>query len=364
MVPLNWGLVIITYNRPRVLALTVKLALEQTRPPSEVVIIDASDDWDDTRRMVEETVQELRDGIRWVYEPAEVRSTTHQRNQGVARAQADVLFLIDDDSWMFPDCAEKVMAVYEDPDHERILGIQCGHVMEMPIELEGGGSASKQQIDGRKRTGMTYYSSIKAYLRSSFIGKFFVEQVLLLGKHSTFIPYYGGYRSYPEDKQLKAPLRPVQLISGSGMTFRRYILEKEPFETALRYSAAFEDCELSYRVRHHGLVVLHPDAKLHHYKASSGRVSRRALSEVSLLNRTVFIKFRSTNRTRDYFRLSVMAMRTLVAEFLKDGLTGRLTFPQVRGTLAAIPNMFRMAMMPQDKVRPWYADLQKRIVER
>src|SRR6185312_14717864 len=100
-----WALVLSTYRRPDVLALCLRAALEQTRPPREVIIVDASPDWRASRDHVMAEIAPLRPGVRWQYVEAERRSLPAQRNQGIALSTAPILFMIDDDSLMYPDCA-------------------------------------------------------------------------------------------------------------------------------------------------------------------------------------------------------------------------------------------------------------------
>ena len=61
---LSWGLAIATYNRADVLVRCVKLALQQTRPPIEVVICDSSPDWETTRGAIEQCVSETKPDAR------------------------------------------------------------------------------------------------------------------------------------------------------------------------------------------------------------------------------------------------------------------------------------------------------------
>jgi glycosyltransferase involved in cell wall biosynthesis len=54
-------------------------------------------------------IASISSDILWVYNSAEHRSSTLQRNQGLQLATADVVFLLDDDSLMYPTCAEEIM---------------------------------------------------------------------------------------------------------------------------------------------------------------------------------------------------------------------------------------------------------------
>ena len=70
--------------------------------------------------------------IRWTYVAAARRSSASQRNQGVRLSTADILFLIDDDSLMYPDCAEQIMRIYEADKDKAVSGINAIHVASAP----------------------------------------------------------------------------------------------------------------------------------------------------------------------------------------------------------------------------------------
>src|SRR5438046_10167125 len=110
---LSWSLVIATYNRQDVLPRCLALAARQTRPPLEIIVVDASPDWAATRARVLTTLAVPHPPIRWEYVQACRRSGSAQRNQGVRLSRADIVFLIDDDSLMYPDRAEQILRVSE-----------------------------------------------------------------------------------------------------------------------------------------------------------------------------------------------------------------------------------------------------------
>lgn len=365
---LDWSLVISTINRREVLAITLKCALTQTRLPSEVIVTDASESWEADRDWIEQQVAPYRfEGLRWVYQPAEVRSLTAQRNQGIAESRCPILFLIDDDSWMYPDCAERILETYEDPANRRVVAIQCVHRGTPPDEIASS-DANAEESAGSLKQKRSWYRENAGFdktLRSWGVTRFLRHQLLLQSTGIDLIPYYGGFPVYSEETRFTgSALRPVRFMSGYGMTFRRDVLEKEKFESAMHYYAAGEDMEISYRVRQHGMILLHREARLHHYQSASGRLSRFTVSQMAVLNRMLWVKLRSTNHLRDYTKMAILTARILLAEFLKEGFAARWTFPRLRGTLAAVPKMVKMASLPTSQVRPWYIGLQRKLVER
>ena len=135
--------------------MALNFAVRQTRPPKEIVVVDAGENWEATRDLILSTIAAEHPEIRWVYVEAEHRSSTLQRNQGVLLATSDVLFLIDDDSMMYPDCAERIMEVYEaDRDH-KIMGVQSNFVDQLlpnpdPSKTPARESAYRKPCSGRR----------------------------------------------------------------------------------------------------------------------------------------------------------------------------------------------------------------------
>src|SRR6185436_20169250 len=120
---INWGLVVCTYRRADVLLRCLRAAVRQTVPPAEIIVVDASPDWQDTRDRVMREIAADAPAMNWRYVKADVPSLPAQRNQGIALATADILFMIDDDSILFPDCAEEILNVYAADTNHQIAAV-------------------------------------------------------------------------------------------------------------------------------------------------------------------------------------------------------------------------------------------------
>ena len=128
----SWSLCIATLNRHDVLLSALGNALRQTRPPGQIVIVDASDTWQDTKQAVEEMTAGSAQ-IELCYVPAEERSSATQRNQGISLCTQDIVFMLDDDSFMHPTCAEELLRIYEaDPD-AALAGVAAALVGELSL---------------------------------------------------------------------------------------------------------------------------------------------------------------------------------------------------------------------------------------
>lgn len=353
---LTWGLVISTYNREKVLPLCLELAVKQSRLPIEIVVVDASDHWQDTRNQVMADIAVHAPDIRWVYEAAEQRSICLQRNQGIKLATADVLFLIDDDSLMYPTCAEEIMRVYEADTEGAIAGVQAAAVEHPPTDIT--------ITDNRKQTGsasefLTPHSGLLGELKG-----WIWKHVFLMDGRKLFLPYDGDFPSHPIPASLShLNVWRVELFQGHRMTYRREMIAKEMFEPFLRYYTAGEDLDASYRVSRHGCLLMALDAQLHHFQSAGGRLSRFKISVLSALNQALCIRRNAPNLSQVkglYYRLM---MRRVVAELLKDLLSRRWSLPQARGILVANRYSHKLFSLSESELGEWYVQFQREFLE-
>lgn len=351
---LTWTLCIATLNRKDILAKAVQFALDQTRPPSQIVIIDASEDWEDSKSNVEALLSKHKD-IELEYLEAPVRSSATQRNFGIEKCTSDILFLIDDDTFMFPDCAESVMGVYEADTKEKVAGVSALAVPELP-------SPDIKAID-QKSTGRSASGSLREKFLSTSLGKFVNKKILLQSTEELFITYDGPRTSSVPTELEHLGLEPISFLGGCTMTARRKVAEKELFDTSLRYYAAFEDLDASYRYAKHGQLVLNRAARIHHYEAATGRIKRQKVIIFQLMNLVVFIKRNATDPKALVARYRLMLGRRLIGETIKDLLSARFTFPQARAVVFAIRNWRSVWRRDADELDIWYPEFQKAVLD-
>lgn len=352
MTSLTWALVVATYNREKILLDCLKLAIEQTRPPSEIIIVDASANWEITRDRVMTEIASIAPNLHWVYERAVQPGLTQQRNQGIARATADVLFLIDDDSLMYPTCAEEIMQVYEADTQGEVCGVQASLAEEPPSELT--------IADDRKQAGWSQNSQ-KASTNSFF--HLIWRYLFLMNAEELWIPYEGTMPQHEMPSSIAhLNVYPMQLFHGCRMTYRRKAIAQTQFEPMLRAYAALEDLDASYRVSRRGILVEAAKAKLHHFNSSSGRLSRYQVSALSALNQVACLRKHSNNLERDRHKFHLLTARRIVAELFKDLLSRRWTLPQMRGMVAAWRQADRIFATPSSELAHWYPAFQKALL--
>lgn len=354
---LSWTLCIATLNRADALAVTIGHALRQSQPPDRIVVVDASDDWQASRDVVAAQVDGT--GIALDYRAATVRSSAVQRNEAVAAATGDIVFMLDDDSFMFPDCAAQILAVYgADPDGA-VAAVSARLVPEIPPDPADGGAAPPQMR--RKASGRR--GGRMARLQASRLGRWINRHILLQSKDALFLKYDGPRRPALPPGVAALDVTQRSSMPGSAMTVRRAIVQAEPFDTALRYYAAFEDLDAGYRWAAHGAVVQANRARLHHFEVAGGRLKRRKLVLFQLLNMVVFLKRNAADPEAWRGRYRVLLWRRLLGETLKDGLSRRFDFPQARGVLMAMRHWRAVWARDAAAIDAWYPGFQKTLLE-
>ncbi len=303
----SWALVVATYKRHEMLLACVQRALSQTRPPSQIVIVDASPDHEEGCALIAPHCENR--GIPLLYVQAEVPSAAAQRNQGIALATAEVLFMIDDDSLLCPDAAEKVMRVYEADVHEQIAGVLMEqtesepghHDGAMALEHSAGGFLKRKRIGPRRLVTKTR------------LGKLLSREVLLMSRERLFIPYTGDFPNLPVPQAvLDLGARRVRLFTGCAMTYRRRVIGRVGFDAQLRGYCPAEDLDASYRASQLGALVFLPGAKLRHVEAAAGRVKRRVATCLSVVNLALFIREHAQDGRARAREFALLVLRRLL----------------------------------------------------
>lgn len=351
--PLDWALVIATKDRIEALQVCVTLALGQTRPPAEVIVVDASTAWQDHADRIG-AILAAHPGVRFRYLQAALPSLTVQRNQGIAAARAAILFLLDDDFFMYPDCAERIMAIYDADARGRIGGIQTGTAPVPPRSDMSGGAQKKK---GSRMIGAGDEH------RHGRVRRWILQRLLLMNKNETFIPYDPPVPQQPLPPDIAGQgVLPARLFQGYRMTFRRQAVLDEPFDELLRFYCPGEDIDASYRVSRRYLLVTAHGARVHHHAAAGGRIDRHRVTVLGALNQAALLRRHAADQAGARRRYFALMRRRLLAELLKDLLSRRLDLPQARGILKAWPGARRILSMTPEDLAAWYPGEQDRLV--
>jgi glycosyltransferase involved in cell wall biosynthesis/GT2 family glycosyltransferase len=342
---LSWSLVVATYNRRAVLRRCLELATRQTRSPCEIIVVDASADWEAARADILSELAARHPGIRWQYVQADRRSLTVQRNQGIRLATADIVFLIDDDSLMYPDCAEHILRVYESDPDGLVVGVMADEAAVPPDEAPSGPPAPApppgklRQLKDRLLRAL----GVMAYLK----------------------PYDTRAASRPLPKGCDGlRVLPRESLYGASMTFRRRVVAAEPFEEILDAYAYLEDADASYRAARNGLLLQAQDARLCHLRAPGGRLSDYTLSTLGALNALVLHRLHSSDLRRSRSLYRSFLLKQLVVQALRDLARRDETFPRARGIWTAMGRLRTVLGSRKEAVRAWYPQFQTELLTR
>lgn len=347
----DWALCVSTYNRGDMLCDCVRAALASTERPAEIVIVDASADWPQHRDRVAAVVA-AAGGCPLTYVPARRKSLTVQRNQAVALARADILFMIDDDALLHPGCAAQIMARYRADDRGRIVAISACNT---PLADPATGAPRKPT----NRAGALVADRTGPAQRGIDM---VLHHLLMIPARQRFLGYDRPEQRWQGDASLPKGLFRVDFIIGFALTLRRDLALREPFDEGLVGSAIAEDLDASYRFGRHGLLAIAPDAQIHHLEAAAGRDRRRINAALAVLNVAYFIRRNSDRQARDLARYALWYLRMTLAELPKDIAGGRWDLPQLRGALMAGRHLPALLRQPRAGLPAWYQDLQTRLM--
>lgn len=344
---LSWGLTIITYNRVEFLVECLKYALQQTRLPAEVVVVDASDDWQQNHQQIASLYADAWQTVRLVYKSADVRSIPFQRNQALALTEADVIFSLDDDIYLHPDAANIIMQGYEKDTKGEIAMIGGHYVDEHPgqqqVEEEG---TPAEPIEGRR--GLL--SHIKTRL----------EEQLSLEGH--FVAYGKLVRPIdPPESVQGMRLFGGGLLNGGRTTFRRSYGIQCGWSELLRYYAIHDDSDFSYRVSHFGQVLVAPDAKFFHADGAEARPDRFKINTIRVRNLMALHRSYSKNRLRSAGRLLASFGFFTAFYLLIDFAQRRYSLPSARAYALGALQVSQFMFYPFKDFSAWYINKQEQM---
>lgn len=351
----TWSHCIPTLNRIDVLEQAVRLSLAQTCPPIEIIVVDASEMVDAHRARIEAVLAADTGSTVLHYVSSSAKSGTVQRNIAIDCAQGDILFIFDDDTLMFPDCAETILRAYAaDAEHAIAAGMAL-HTADMPE------SQLLSDVD-RKVTGSSGRGP--SGLRDHPVLRWVWDNIFLMNSASHFIAYDDPPRLDPPGPITIGSRKffRVPLLSGFALTVRAAVARSEPFDAALLSYSPAEDLDASYRYSRHGFNVIFDGARVHHFEAAAGRIKRRQAITLGLMNVASFVARKSARPARDITAYYLRYLRRLLAEFLKDGLSRRFTFPQFLGALSALGPTVAIFRHGRAGFDDWYRAEQMRVL--
>jgi GT2 family glycosyltransferase len=254
---LRLGVVIPTRNRQQDLVPTVRAWLAQEAPIHEVVIVE-SGDLSKTREIMEQ--EGLLARVRLV---ESLSGLPRQRNVGFRYAEADILFLSDDDLTPEPRFAG-VLAKHFGRDGNGQLGAVAGRIDDC-TRLPGRLGQIVRSLFGLSRIG------VEGRMQPSGFG------IFPLARTEGVIP--------------------VEVLPGTCLAVRRSVYPEYSFDEMLEGYALMEDVDFTFRLGRRYGMLYDPSVTAVHHAAPAGRHSRRDYCAMMVVNyRYLFEKNRVLER--------------------------------------------------------------------
>ncbi len=345
----NWAWCIATYNRHDMLERTCALALAQSVPPAEIVITDASENWESGRTRISDIVDAaVANGVprpRLSYEKASKPSSAVQRNESIQRAQAEIVFLFDDDTLMFPETAEQILEVYARDVNGVVQAVTAAATSELPqvpswqpapeaprpVTAPPEGAAELAQ--GRARDGLAQL--VRGILRAD----------------DRFVPYDPEPRVHPVPQSMDGlGLRSWKLAAGYHLTARRASVLREPFDHRLTGYSPGEDSDMTYRLTRHGPILHRPDAMIHHAEAPGSRFGMFRRVALGATNALLMHRVHSSDIAYSARESRALLRRRLLIEFAKDVRGRDWRLPRTRAIVFALRHINEILSTPNDKI--------------
>jgi glycosyltransferase involved in cell wall biosynthesis len=342
---LNWSLVVCTLNRQKVLEASLRTVISQTRLPKQIIIVDASDNWEASKNSIFNTLVRESESIQWIYVGSERKSSSYQRNRGLEYCESEVVFYLDDDSFMYSDCAEEIMEVYEKDEAGIVGGVSTLLANQMPTS------------ELANKTNDETETAPPPEIKRNILLEYFIK---LWDQPELFIPYDGKFYTHDiSELAQRTSIFSDILFHGCRMTFRTSIVrELGGFEEGLIKNALGEDSDLSYRVSRKYALVIASKAKLFHLYTEVSRISRYTNSVIIILNSAFLFLVNTPPTFGSKLVIYRFAIKRLFLELIRDLTKPKRGFPHSRGTLKAVLSLHKMFNQDKSQLRSWYQDFQ------
>jgi GT2 family glycosyltransferase len=343
---LTWSGLIPTLNRGNILKNSLPTFINQTRLPKQIIIVDASDNWQESKEEILNTIAKTKPEIEWIYIHSEIKAVTYQANLGAEKCSSDIIFMLDDDSLPYPTYAEEVLKVYES-DREGIVGGTCGRLAGTPPD----------KIDPEFSNTLR---SATENRRSTFV------QALqkLWYQEKLFLPYDGEYHIYDTSKIAKeVPIKDLVLFHGCRMSFRTSVFrEVGGYDTVIISKGT--DVDLSYRVSQKYALVLACDALIYHDETPVARLKRYNMACLVLANALVLYILKSPKDQKNIaLKTYLFAITRCLLELARDAAKPQRGFPHARGAFYALRSLPQFLKLDRDRLREWYPEYQKSLLQ-
>ncbi len=251
---MKYDVVVATKDRFDVLQVSLVLILEQTKSPSQLIVVDSS-----VAKSVASQVAGLCESLNNTYHTpikyirSPVQSITYQRNLGLKSVDAELVMFPDDDSLWYPQTAENLTKVYQQDVEGLIGGVSCVPVNRSPLD----------------ENKLSHPINRKALFRSKLLPlRNKIEDTFWPNPLFSFAQQQYQKRKLPQciDNDM---VRLIPSISGYCMGFRTKVIRQVGFDEVLGYKVGYcfhEDRLASAAIINKGylLVGAHLAPVFHH----------------------------------------------------------------------------------------------------
>lgn len=302
------SVIIATRNRAAQLRTCLRSLAHQTVLPTEVILVDVSDD-DATRDLASETVEQLPFALR--YMRGTVRHPGVQRNQGVAQARGDIVLFADDDVEIAPDFLAEIVRVFV-TDAENKVGGVGGIIVNQVF----------QPLSRLNQLWMYFLGGVPP--EGGYAGR-------VVGPAINFLP-----------ADIPDTVQEVDWLNTTCTAYRRSALDLFQFSPDIQYP--FDDLHFSMQVGTRFKLLCSTSARYVH-KDLGGKRKRDwvALGENSFLARhAIMVHIMKRRRVVDYLRLFTHDLLYMpLALLIRGGRTdsrrvAQLTYGRLRGGIRVL----------------------------
>ncbi|AFZ59161.1 glycosyltransferase family 2 protein [Anabaena cylindrica FACHB-243] len=269
-----------TRNRSAPLARTLQSLSQQSVQPVEMIVVDGSED-DQTQNICESEIPGLFTTIKY-YRATKIGAAT-QRNQAISHASQAVIWLMDDDILLEPDCLARLWsALQSDP---QISGVNA--------------MITNQRYLPPGRISRSLFRFLHGSLEKSYAGKCIGPALNLL----------------PEDDLNLPEVVPVEWLNTTCTLYRREILPQPLFSSHFTGYSLLEDVTLSLMVGKNWKLANARTARIFHDSQPGDHKNNPAvLAKMNLVNRFfVMTQILERRQPSDYFKLTILQLFEIVA---------------------------------------------------
>ena len=291
-----------TRNRSAPLARTLQSLAQQSVQPVEMIIVDGSTD-DSTQNLCQSIIPGLFTQIKY-YRATEIGAAT-QRNQAIAHASQNVIWLMDDDILLEPECLNKLWTALQSDAN-------LGGVNAM---------ITNQRYLPPGRISRYLFSFLHGRSEKSYAGK-------CIGP---------GLNLLPEDNPNLPEIVPVEWLNSTCTLYRREALPQPLFSANFTGYSLMEDVTLSLIVGKKWKLANARTARIFHdSQPGDHKNNPGVLAKMDLVNRHyVMTQILQRCSLEDYVKLVVLQLFGIIASL--TSIKGWASLPLIlNGKLQAI----------------------------